>query len=219
MTKNLTLNSRLKAIGFRLSVADSGSFGIFESDIEHTLLLACQEAQADFRLLGIVLAWIEVHGRYVITEKVAKLRIKFEATNGPVSALDLVAAHAVICSQWKWRKLIESSPKKPVFPVDRESTEGMLKLKGADPDYRTFGLCVPSGFPRVRISDVLTCEELAAKNVQYRNRLIYGANWRADIITAIDLGVDSPTKIAALVGCSYEPAQRISKEYILARAA
>jgi hypothetical protein len=60
-------------------------------------------------------------------------------------------------------------------------------------------------------------EELLKINLQFRNRLIYGANWRADIITAIQMGIDNPNKIKELIGCSYEPANRIFKEYSMAR--
>jgi hypothetical protein len=62
----------------------------------------------------------------------------------------------------------------------------------------------------------MTAEDLIKSNLQYKNRFIYGANWRADIITAIQFGYDNPSKIKDLIGCSYEPANRIFKQYKMA---
>ena len=63
---------------------------------------------------------------------------------------------------------------------------------------------------------MLTTERLIQKNLQYRNRLLFGASWRADIITAIQMGMKTPYEISKKIGCSYEPAYRIFKEYALA---
>ncbi len=56
-------------------------------------------------------------------------------------------------------------------------------------------------------------EMLARINNQYKNRLLYGANRRADIITAIEFGMKSPYEISKKLNCSYDPAHRIFKEY------
>jgi hypothetical protein len=65
----------------------------------------------------------------------------------------------------------------------------------------------------------MTPEELVKVNQQYRNRYLYGPNWRADIITAIESGLTSPTQIMRRVGCSYEPAHRVWREWQIASAA
>jgi DNA-binding IscR family transcriptional regulator len=44
---------------------------------------------------------------------------------------------------------------------------------------------------------------------QYRNRLIYGAQYRADIVTATQLGLTRVKDIVRLIGVSQEPASRI----------
>ena len=46
----------------------------------------------------------------------------------------------------------------------------------------------------------------------YKNRLIYGAQWRADIITAIERGAKTPIEISRMCGASYEPCHRVLSE-------
>jgi predicted transcriptional regulator len=58
----------------------------------------------------------------------------------------------------------------------------------------------------------LTRKSVAAINVQYRNRLLYGADWRADVITAIQMGATRPATIVKWIGISYEPAHRIFED-------
>jgi hypothetical protein len=78
---------------------------------------------------------------------------------------------------------------------------------------------VPTVAIRIRERDVLTPQELAQINRQYRNRYLYGPSWRADIITAIESGAASPSEVMRMAGCSYEPAHRVFREYRLAREA
>ena len=59
-------------------------------------------------------------------------------------------------------------------------------------------------------------KELAHDTQQCRNRLLYGASWRADIIAAIEQGAANPFIISKTLGCSYEPAHRIFREYQIA---
>ena len=80
-------------------------------------------------------------------------------------------------------------------------------------------MLIAEGSLRIREDDVLPPAVLAKKNKQYRNRLLYGPSWRADIITAIENGAKNPTEISKSIGCSYEPAYRVFTEYSLAKAA
>ena len=56
-------------------------------------------------------------------------------------------------------------------------------------------------------------ELLAQRNPQYRNRLIIGPNWRADIITEIERGAKNPNQISKKLNCSYESAHRVWNDY------
>jgi hypothetical protein len=220
--QNVTLNHRLSTIGFRIYFSEPDlKFNtrtlLEEGDLEETLIRAAYDAKSDFRILSILLTWITVHADYVIVEKFGKKRQMFEKIQGVNRVSDLMAAQAVISGSHKWKKLIRTNPKQPEIPVDPELLQSSIEFQGADEDLKRFGVLVPKKLLRIRQEDVLSPVELAKRNVQYKSRLLYGASWRADIITAIEAGVKNPSQISRLLGCSYEPAYRIFKDYQVAR--
>ena len=54
--------------------------------------------------------------------------------------------------------------------------------------------------------------DLIKPKQQYRNRLIYGAQWKADINTAIENGARLPAEGSCATGASYEPCHRVFSE-------
>lgn len=208
-----TLNPRLAAIGFRIGwrpVPDARPSR--NTDIERTLLDAVREIPNDARLASLVFTWIQVHGAYVIVEKLAKLSRR---EDGPPAWLPAVAAWAVGPCGGKWLKLARRSPE-PVYLFPKAVTESAVAIKGSLDRLRKFNFMVPEGALRIRESDVLSPAELIRAHRQYRNRYLFGPSWRADIITAIQEGLTRPADIARRVGCSYEPAHRVAREYALA---
>ena len=203
-------------IGFRL-FSDSAEQNDSERiDIEETLLSVIETFPGDHRLASVLLSWIKVHGKHVIVEKMAKIAKRAEhGGNGASTWLSLVAAWAVECGYHKWGKLARPVAG-PVYLYDPDVSESAIGLKGLLSWPDPLGFRIPKGSLRIRESDVLTPDELIAVNPQYRNRYLYGASWRADIITAVQQGISSPMAISRLLGCSYEPAHRISREYRMA---
>ncbi len=182
-------------------------------DIENTLLDVAEVFPDDTRLASVFLSWIKVHGNYVIVEKLAKFAAKrAENTGGNTPWLSLTAAWAVECGYHKWKKLVKKMPE-PVYLYPKVISEGAIKLKGAIPWLEPLGFRIPENSLRIREDDVVPPEKLVRYNLQYKNRYLFGASWRADIITAIQRGIQSPSEISRVVGCSYEPAYRVSREY------
>lgn len=221
---SLSLNQRLSLIGFQISYSESDQKltgrSIFEYDIEETLLLASYDAEKDFRLLSLLATWISVHGDYVIVEKFFKKLKEFEKYRGHrPGVINLLAAQATSTGKTKWKKWITCSRKNPEYPVDKDLLKSSIEFHGVNQDLDYYGVLVPKKFLRIREDDVLSTEELARSNKQFRNRLMYGASWRADIITAIEAGFKNPSAIARTLGCSYEPSHRIFKEFTLALTA
>jgi hypothetical protein len=219
--QDVALNHRLAAIGFRIHFSEpdfklKDLTLLEEADIEETLIRAAYEARVDFRILSILLTWITVHADYVIVEKFAKKRLAFEKPLGMNRVLDLMAAQAVASGSHKWKKLLRTSPRRPEIPVDPELLEASIQYQGADEQLKKHGILVPKKLLRIREEDVLTSTELSRLNSQYRNRLLYGASWRADIIAAIEAGVKNANQISRLLGCSYEPAYRVFRDYRVA---
>ena len=78
----------------------------------------------------------------------------------------------------------------------------LLKLRGEEEWSRGSGFTLPKGVVRTDPKWTLSREALAAINRQYRNRLIYGPQWRADIVTAVKRGATTPAEASRLSGAS-----------------
>ncbi len=188
-----------------------------DADIENTLLDVTEVFPDDTRLASVFLSWIKVHGKYVIVEKLAKFAARrAKNTGGNNPWLSLTAAWAVKCGHRKWKKLIKKMPE-TVYLYPKAVSEGAIQLKGAIPWLEPLGFRIPQNAIRIREDDVAPPEKLVRHNLQYKNRYLFGASWRADIITAIQRGIQSPSEISRVVGCSYEPAYRVSREYGMVR--
>ncbi len=212
------ISIHLKKIGCRLGGLSSSETKTPKQwiDIEDTLLAAANEIPHDPRLFGVLLTWFEVHGDYVLFEKLAK-KIKTLSDDSPariwLNAIYIHAAHKGQhqCKRWIWRS------EKPIYLYPKDVADSAIKIKGAISYFKEMNYFFPEGSIRIRESDVFSREELLKQNRQYRNRYLYGACWRADIITAIEFGMSSPMEISKCIGCSYEPAHRILSEYRLAK--
>lgn len=206
---NLSLDQKLIYIGIQLAGVQKIKDPQWV-DIENTLHDATLEIPHHSSLFSLLCSWVSVHGDYVIIEKLMKLQKK---KNSPWLVAVAICAFNMGFHQWK--RLIKKQ-KGPLALVNTELALSSMILKGEEPNFKKNGFLIPNGTIRIRASDSQTPERLVRKNPQYRNRLIFGASWRADIITAIDVGIKTPYQIAKILGCSYEPAHRILKEYTLA---
>jgi len=213
-------NQRLLAIGVLISsktAEESPVEGFI--DLEQTLIDAILRFPEDARLASLIFSWIKVHGSHVIVEKFAKLVLNYpEAQYPAIKWAHAIAAFAAQNGIHKWKKLVKRS-ETPVYLYPQKITESAIALKGSVEWLKEINFIVPENSIRIRTRDILTPKELIRHNRQYRNRYLYGPSWRADIITAIEYGLQSPSEICSLIGCSYEPAHRIFHEYSLAKSA
>jgi hypothetical protein len=218
MGTKLTLNQKLRLIGFRIGFDDEKTpskhkFSSLDYDLEDTLIAACFESFDDNRILRVLTVWAKTHGQRVIQEKLFKRLTEWERIKGVQHHVQYFTAICVAEGFSGWKKWLTLTPKNPIFPGDEEALKASIKLKGEDLKLGKLGVLVPNGFLRPRPDDVYSVDELTSDNRQYRNRFLYGTNWRADIITAIEAGLDNPSQIAKAIGCSYEPAYRVFHEY------
>lgn len=216
MAGHLSARKKLESIGLRISEASVVDQSI---DIEDALVTAIVSIDKDPELLGLILSWILVHGNYVIVEKLAKYARRYKADEQPgILWMTAVASFAFHCGLHKWKKLKQVASKRIYFPSETEA-ENLLKTEGSviwlDEESN---IVIPAGAVKIDAKYVISPIELMKRHEQFRNRYLYGVSWRSDIITAIENGMNSPTKIARELGCSYEPAHRILREYRLFRA-
>jgi len=214
----LPLNQKLKLIGFRIGFSEKEAsiahLTPFDFDIEETLIQAIREAKNDFRLLGLLAIWIKIFGGSVILEKFFKKSAEYQLDEDD-PMLNFLIATAVLEGHVKWKYWLKASSKHPIYPTDEAPLKSLISVRGKDPDFAKLGVIVPNGYLKTKESNILSPQELVQLNHQYRNRLLFGANWRADIITAIECGMKNAFQISKKIGCSYEPAHRISREYYL----
>jgi hypothetical protein len=213
----LTLNEKLACIGVRTAGSvDGGNRREEWGDMERTLIEAVLEFPGDARLVSLIMSWIKVHGAYVIVEKLRKLAGEYSEIRHPaIRWVSALAAFGARHCGHKWKKLVRRYDS-PLYLFPEAVTKSACKRKGHIEWLARLNFIVPTGSIRIREDDVLAPRELIKRNRQYRNRYLYGPSWRADIITAIEAGARSPMEICKTIGCSYEPAHRIFREFKLA---
>lgn len=209
-----SLDQKLYSIGIQIA-GDFENRPKFYIDIEQTLIEACYEIDKDGRLLSLVMGWVKIHGNYIIAEKLIKNYKLIAKEKGETPWFNALLAFASLECSHKFSKWVKKEKKK-VFWQSKEITENLIALKGAVPFWESINIYVALSSFRIRERDVLSPKELIKFNYQYRNRYIYGPSWRADIITMIERGINTPTAIAKTLGCSYEPANRVFREYSMA---
>lgn len=211
---NRELEERLAFIGISLSISGEIDKKIWV-DIEKTLIDACYEVESDSRLLSLLFSWIGVHGKYLNADKIIKLYKLTSKFRGDSPWFYALCAFGVEQGILKLKKGIKKQKELVYFRNEKSKT--LFEIKGAISYLEKIGIMIPEGSIRIRDKDVLPIEVLLKKNKQFKNRLLFGANWRADIITAIEWGMENPNRISKELGCSYEPANRIFREYMLVK--
>lgn len=208
-----SFNTALSRIGIRIWAKDiDEKFNGFV-DIEETIVKALYDAPTDGRLMSLIFSWQKIHGEFLITEKFFKICTLFERVRGPNHFINAFCAYSVHLGLHKYKK--GSVPLKKERYLTTEAPS-MIKARGAVDWLKKINILCPIPYFVLKEESIMPQVDLLKYNLQYKNRFIYGANWRADIITAIQLGFDNPSKIKNLIGCSYEPANRIYKQYKLA---
>lgn len=182
-------------------------------DIEQTIYEATLLVSETSRFFLVLCSWVKVHGEYVITEKLMKLQKKQKSP-----WLVALAIFAESCGHHKWSRLIEKIDGEYALSSLAAAKAG-IEYHGEMEIYKKTAFRFDKKSLRVRESEVQDSPWLLKYNRQYRNRFLYGANWRSDIILAIESGFETPYRISKVLGCSYHPAHRIFREYTMARNA
>lgn len=180
-------------------------------DIEKTLVASLYEFDNDSKLMGFVFSWVKVHGRHVITDKFFKEYKEFVKTRGNCPWFGALCAFALSCGLHKFKKGVIKNSKN--IYLKHASHEEIFALKGAIDYLENINIFIPNGYIRIREADILAASSLEKVHQQFRNRLLYGANWRADIVTAIEFGIENPYQIAKFLGRSYPSVRTVFIDY------
>lgn len=214
MTQNNDLYSKLEAIGIRVVAGKKFSFKDVP-DIERTLINACYEVDKDGRILGLLFSWINVHGLHIVADKLFKEYAIAKNYFGESPWFYAICAYCFYLKDHRFKKGLIKLKRPHHFGNRDQST--LIKLKGAIDYLEALNIFVPTSALRIRESDVLSVHELIEKNIQYRNRYIWGANWRAEIFTLLSSGINSPGEVAKKLGLAKSRVGIVYKEYLIAK--
>lgn len=211
---NNDLNPYLASIGINIYFEEKNK--VLHPDFEKVLISALKLANTnkDSKLFSIILSWSHTYAEYLIPEKLKK---NFTLSKMLVENNLYYNIFCIYCFEilkiHKFNKLIDREV--TGYLTDKKKDSIAIQIKGEEEFSKKYNIHIPIGSLRIRESDIIPIKELAKNNDQLNNRLLIGANWRADIITEIEREGENAYQISKKLGCSYEPVNRIMKQYFL----
>ena len=207
------LTARMVGIGMRFAAPPRP-----DADIEQTLLHASILGmdEGDFRVLAVLTTWLGVHHAHLNADRLVRLA---KGQRSP-----RVHAYWSAVATWlhKDRRLARLRAGYEGAPVELlpTGTELQLQRRGEDPRFAGSKLRVPHGTLRDRADDVLSPESLVQRHAGYRNRVLMGPSFRADVWTELERApASSVADVARRARCSFATAWQAAKDYHLLRAA
>lgn len=187
-------------------------------DIEGTLVHASVLGldDGDLRVLAVLTTWIGVHHTHVNADRVVRL------VGSHLS--ERVRAYWAAVASWlrKDRRLarLERAYAGPPIELLATGTPFQISRRGEDERFAGTPLRVPKGTLRDRLQDVLSPEALVRRHAGYRNRVLMGPSFRADVWTVIEHAPTMPiAEIARKASCSFATAWEVAQDYRLLQAA
>ena len=206
------LTARMAGIG--MNFAAEPELG---ADLESTLVHASQLGldDGDLRVLSVLTTWLGVHHPYVNADRLVRLA-RAETSERVRSYWAAIALWLASDRRLARLRTAYRGPRVDLLPV---GTDFQVKRRGEDPRFQGSKLRIPSGTLRDRADDVLPPETLARRHAGYRNRLLIGPTWRADVWTVLERTPQlSVAEVARRACCSFATAWQVSQDFKVLRA-
>ena len=207
------LTARMVGVGMNYAASTE-----VNADIERTLLHASAVGmdEGDLRVLAVLTTWLEVHHSHVNADRLVRL-----VGTHPSGR---VRAYWAAIAKWlkKDRRFSRLSNEYvgPAVELLPTGTMFQIQRRGEDERFAASMLLAPKGTLRNRYEDVLTPEVLVRRHHGYRNRVLMGPTFRADVWTELEQSSDqSIADLARKTSCSFATAWQVAQEYRLYRAA
>ncbi len=189
-----------------------------DADIESTLLFASISGmeQDSLRTLSMLTTWLGVHHAHVNADRLIRLVGE--------QASDRVRAYWAAIAHWlkKDRRFarLEGFYDSPPVELLEVGTEFQIQRRGEDERFVGSKLRVPSSSLRDRAADVLTPDVLVKRHAGYRNRVLMGPSFRADVWTVLEKSQGlSVADVARRAACSFATAWQTAQDWKLLRSA
>lgn len=186
--------------------------------IEETLVHASAAGveDHDLRVLAVLTTWVGVHHGHINADRLVRCVSEHDS--------DRVHAYWTAVGHWlskdrRFARLakLHDGPPFDLLPV---GTDFLIARRGEDERFAGSSLRVPTGSLRDREGDVLSPEVLVRRHVGYRNRVLMGPTWRADVWTVLEQEPDvSVAEVARRAGCSFATAWQVVQDFRLLHAA
>ncbi|MBI1944507.1 MAG: hypothetical protein HYS27_02355 [Deltaproteobacteria bacterium] len=186
----------------------------YDANIEDTLLAASEQGMLhdDLRTLAMLVTWLGVHARLINADRLARLVDAHQAPR--VRAF----WSAIALWQKKDRRFARLITRYDGERVDLLSvgTDFQVRRHGEDPRFEGSALRVPANTLRDRPADVLAPAELARRHRTYRQRLIMGPSYRADMWAALEENPAlSAAELARAAHGSFATAWQVKRDWQL----
>jgi hypothetical protein len=207
------LTARMVGIGMTFAAKPEANADI-ESTLLHASVLGMDEA--DLRVLAVLTTWLGVHHTHVNADRLVRL-----ASDAPSKR---VRAYWAAVATWlekdrRFARLASAYDGAPIGLVPT-GTDFQIKRRGEDERFAGSKLRVPKGTLRDRREDVLSPELLVRRHAGYRNRVLMGPSFRADVWTALERAPGLPiADIARKASCSFATAWQVAQDFRVLRAA
>lgn len=207
------LTARMAGIGMNFAAKPQS-----DADIETTLLHASVLGmdEGDLRVLALLTTWFGVHHSHVNADRLVRLVGAHPS--------ERVRAYWAASATWlkKDRRLarLTIAYERPPIELLPTGTAFQIKRRGEDARFVGSPLLAPNGTLRDRSEDVLSPDMLVRRHAGYRNRVLMGPSFRADVWTVLEKAPDlSVADIARRASCSFATAWQVVQDFRLLRAA
>lgn len=187
-------------------------------NIESTLFLASVAGMEhhDLRTLGMLVAWLDLHGSRVNLDSLTRLVTR--------SAPERTKAFWSAVGGWKEKDrrfsrlaALYRGPRIDLLPI---GTDFQVQRFGEDPRFQNGPLRIPATILRERAGDVLSPQELVQRHRTYEWRVRMGPSYRADMWAQLETDPSlTPAALARLTFGSFATAWQVKKDWELASKA
>ena len=192
------LTRNMVGIGMNFAAKPNPSAPV-EETLVHASDLGMEEH--DLRVLSVLTTWLSVHHEYINADRLVRCVSHWFSKDRRFARLDK----------------LHVKPRVDLLPV---GTSFQIERRGEDERFADSVLRVPAGTLRDRVTDVLSPEVLVCRHSGYRNRVLMGPTWRADVLTVLEgEPAISVAEVARRAGCSFATAWQVVQDFRLLRHA
>ena len=187
----------------------------FSADPEKALVESIVFLSEDIKTLKLVLSWLQNYEDLLHLE-----RLKALLKIAPMTTKAWLGGIAQFGSAKRWAPIIRDLEGIQLKEVEKnEFTNLQIKRLGADPNFKKYGIKIPIIDLTGLEKKLLSREHVLENHFWLRLRVLFGANWRADIAWQMYLDPNqTPYQVAKTLGCNAETAYRNWKALELANA-